>query len=78
MTITASPRQTALLRAELPAATQALAQIAARSPQLNQSSSINKLALYCTYLIIPPRSIKHPITSIRPHSARAAPRSKSP
>jgi hypothetical protein len=78
MTITASPRQTVLLRANLPAATEALAQIAGRGPQLNQSSSINKAALDFTHLIIPPHSIKQPVTSIRHHSARPAPQAKSP
>ena len=78
MTIVASLRQTLLLRADLPAATQALAHVAARSLQLDQSSSINKAALDCIYLLSPPRSIKPPVSSTRRHGDRAAPRAKSP
>ena len=78
MTIAASPRKTVPLRADLPAATAALAQIARRRLQLDQSSSINKAALDRIYLLIPPRSIKQPINSNRRHSDRPASRSKSP
>jgi len=78
MSITASVRQTTLLRAELPAATQALAQIATRSLQLNQSSSINKAALNRIYSLNPRRSIKHPTRAARRHRDRPAPRFKSP
>ena len=62
MTIVTSLRPTVLLRADPPAATEALAQITGRSPQLDQSSSINKVVLDRTYLIMPPRGIKQPIT----------------
>jgi hypothetical protein len=78
MTVAASVRQTVPLRADLPAATQALAQIAGPGPQLDQSASINKAALHCIYLFGPRRTIKHPISSTRRHSDRAAPQSKSP
>jgi hypothetical protein len=52
MTITASARKTVPLRADLLAATPALAQMAARGPQLTQSSSINKAAFNRPYLLI--------------------------
>jgi hypothetical protein len=78
MTITASPRQTVPARADLPAAAAALAHLAGRRRQFHQSSSINKAALDFTHLIIPPHSIKQPVTSIRHHSARPAPQAKSP
>jgi hypothetical protein len=78
MTIVASVRQTAPLCADLPAATAAPAHIAARRPQLNQSTAINKAVLDCIYLLSPRRSIKQPIGSTRRHSDRAAPPAKSP
>ena len=78
MIIVASLRQTVPLHADLPAATAALAHIAARGPQLDQSFSINKAALDRIYLLIPPGSIKQPINSTHRHSDRADPRSKSP
>jgi hypothetical protein len=78
MIIVASLPQTVPLHADLPAATAALAQIAARRPQLDQSFSINKAVLDCIYLLTPPRTIKQPISSNRRHSDRAAPRPKSP
>jgi hypothetical protein len=78
MTITASPSKSIPLRADLPAATAALAQIAGCSSQLDQFSSINKAALDCIYLLSPRRSIKQPIRSTRQRADRAAPRSKSP
>ena len=78
MTIVASVRQTAPLRADLSAATAALAHIAGRAPQLNHSSSINKTTPDSISLLRPRRSTKQPIISIRRHTARAAPRSKSP
>jgi len=77
MTIAASVRQT-VPSADLLAATAALAQMVTSSPQFDQSSSINKAALDCIYLLIPSRSIKQPIRSTRRHCDRPAPRSKSP
>jgi hypothetical protein len=78
MTITASAHKTVPLRADLPAATAALAQIAARGPHLDQSASINKAALASSYLLTPRRSIKQHARSTRRHCDRPAPRSKSP
>jgi len=78
MTIASSLRQRVPLCADPPTATAALAHIAGPGPQLNQSSSINKAALDFTHLIIPPRTIKQSVTSIRRHSARPAPQPKSP
>jgi hypothetical protein len=78
MIIIAPLRQRVPLRADLPAATASLAQIAAPGPQLDHSASINKAALDYIYLLSPRRSIKHPISSTRRHSDRAAPRPKSP
>jgi hypothetical protein len=47
MTIVASVHQTVPLHADLPAAMPALAQIATRGPQPDQSSPINKTAFAC-------------------------------
>jgi hypothetical protein len=78
MTITAVSRQTVPLRADLPAATVALAHIAGPGPQLDQSASITKAALDCIYLLSLPRSTKQPISSACRHRDRAASASKSP
>jgi hypothetical protein len=78
MTIVASVRQTVPVRADLPAATAALAHLAGRRRQLDRSSSINKAALDCIHPLIPPRSIKHPISSTRRQTDRTAPPSKFP
>ena len=78
MTITASARKTLPTRADLLAATAAIAQITASSPQPDQSSLINKAALHYIYLLIPSGSRKQPISTTRRHCNRGAPRSKSP
>ena len=78
MTITASLSKTIPLRADLPAATAALAQIAGCSHQLDQFSSINKAAFDSIHLLSPRRSIKQPIRSTRQRADRTAPRAKSP
>ena len=78
MIIIAPLRQRVSLRADLPAATLALAHIAGPGPQLDQSASINKAALDCIYPLSPPHTIKYPITPFRRHSARPAPQAKSP
>ena len=80
MTIVASVRQRVPLRADLLAATAALAQMAARNPELNQSSRINKVGLSRIYLLMPrigskqsARSTRHPAIATfpdpNPHSA---------
>jgi hypothetical protein len=53
MTIVASVHQTVPPHADLPAATPALTQIAARGPQPDQSPPINKAALDWTYCSVP-------------------------
>ena len=60
MTITASAPKTAPLRADLPAATAALAQLAARSPELKRSSRINKAGLTRSRIKHAARSRRHP------------------
>jgi hypothetical protein len=78
MTIAASVPQTIPLRANLFAATAALAHMAGRALRPDQSSSINKAALDSIYLLNRRRSIEQTISSIRHPSDRAAPKSKSP
>jgi hypothetical protein len=60
MTIVASVRQTASLRADLPAATAALAQIATNRPNSTNLRRSTKPHSAKTYLIIPRSSIKQP------------------
>jgi hypothetical protein len=78
MTITASARKTVPTRADLHAATAALAQMSDGSLELNQSSTINKVALNCTYLLMTPSGIKQAARSIHHPCDRHALRSKSP
>jgi hypothetical protein len=78
MTITASLSKSIPIRADLLAATAALAHITANGPHLDQVFPINKVAIDYTYLLIPRRSIKHAISSTRRHCDRVAPQAKSP
>jgi len=78
MTITALAHKIVPLRADLVAATAALAPMAGRGPRFDQSSSIDKTAPHCIYLLTPRRSINQPISSTRRPSDRAVPKSKSP
>jgi hypothetical protein len=78
MTIMASAHKTVPLCANLPAATAALARKPARGPQLKPSPSINKAALDCIYLLNRRPGIEQAISSIRRHTDRAPPKSKSP
>jgi len=71
MTIAASVRQITPLRADLPAATAALARITARRAQLNARPNP-------IYLFITRSSIKHSAESTGSHCDRPDPRSKSP
>jgi hypothetical protein len=78
MTIVVSVPQTIPLRANLLAATAALAHLAARRRQLDQSSSIDQPGLNRIYLLTPRRRSKQPISSTRRQTDRTAPPSKSP
>jgi hypothetical protein len=86
MIIIAPLRQRVSLRADLPAATLALAQIAGPGPQLDQSASINKAALDCIYPLSPPTPSNTPsprsaVTALaplpKPNPHSAAPLSRS-
>jgi hypothetical protein len=78
MIVIASPRQILPLRAHLPTATVALAQMAGRGHELNQSSRINKAGLNRIYRLIPSSRSKQSARSTRHPRDRHAPRSKSP